>query len=188
MRTNTAKHLANIVNGVDVDQVNDVNGAIQQDTKFAAFQFRDRNKWLNGSLNRSYFEGYTGANQENKHPQTFELVNDEPELLDGDGSALNPVEYLLHALAGCLTTTLVYHAAVRGIKIEQCESALEGDIDLRGLFGLSDEVRKGYQTIRVVINVKSEASNATLKELAQFSPVYDIVSRSVPVELSLQKN
>ena len=188
MGTQTATAIpSNHVNGVDIDQVNQVIESIQADTGYGQFQFRARNQWLGGALNRSKFEDYTGANTELSHKEPFCFDNDEPPLLDGKDSAPNPVEYLLHALAGCLTTTLVYHAAVRGIHIESCESQLEGDIDLRGLFGLADDVRKGYQAVRVVMKVKSDASTATLKELAGFSPVYEMVSNSLPVELNIKK-
>ena len=114
------------------------------------------------------------------------LDNDEPPVLLGADAGANPVEYVLHALAGCLTTTMVYHAAARGIDIGAVESELEGDLDLRGFLGLSDEVRKGYREIRVTLRVQSAADAGILKNLAQYSPVYDIVSRSVPVQLRVE--
>jgi uncharacterized OsmC-like protein len=94
---------------------------------------------------------------------------------------------VLHALASCLTTSLVYHAAAKGIKIEEVESRLEGDLDLRGFLGLSNDVRKGYHNIRVTFRVKSDASAETLRELCRYSPVFDIVSNPVPVLVSLEK-
>ena len=81
---------------------------------------------------------------------------------------------------------LVYHAAVRGIEIESVETELEGDLDLRGLFGMSDDVRKGYQDVRVHMRVKSTSSAEELRELAMYSPVYDIVSNSLPVAFTLE--
>lgn len=82
---------------------------------------------------------------------------DEPPLLLGKDHAANPAEYVLHALVACLTTSLVYHAAARGIRIESVESTLEGDLDLQGFLGLSDQVRRGYKDIRVNFVVKSDA-------------------------------
>jgi uncharacterized OsmC-like protein len=111
---------------------------------------------------------------------------DEPPVLLGHDTGANPVEFILHALAACLTTTMVYHAASRGIAIRAVDSALEGDLDLRGFLGISNEVRKGYHTIRVKMRVKSEAKPDMLRELAQFSPVYDVVSRSVPVDVVVE--
>ena len=97
------------------------------------------------------------------------------------------MEYVLHSLAGCLTSTMVNHAAVQGIEIESVESSLEGDLDVRGMLGLSEESRKAYNAVRVRMLVKSSADAETLKDLAMFSPVFDMVSRSLPVEFDLQK-
>ena len=110
-----------------------------------------------------------------------------PPVLMNQNRAANPVEYVLHALAACLTTSLVYHAAARGVKVDEVESTLEGDLDLRGFLGLSDDVRTGYHNIRVTFRVKSEASAETLRELCRHSPVFDIVSNPVPVFVSLEK-
>ena len=103
----------------------------------------------------------------------------------GEDKAPNPVEWLLHALIGCMTTTLAYHAASRGIAIEGIESSIDGDIDLRGFLGLSDKVRKGYSSIRVNMRVKSTGSPTALTTLAKLSPVFDVVSKSVPVDVTI---
>lgn len=103
----------------------------------------------------------------------------------GEDHAANPAEYVLHALAACLTTSLVYHAAARGIRIESVESKLEWDFNLRGFFGLSDQVRRGYKHIRVNFTIKSDASAKGLKDLAKFSPVFDIVSNPVSVSVTI---
>jgi uncharacterized OsmC-like protein len=125
--------------------------------------------------------------REGQHEQPFELDNDEPRLIGGEDTAPTPVEYVLHALAGCLTTTMVYHASVQGVVIESVESFTEGDIDVRGFFGLSDEVRKGFNQVRVRMQVKSEASVEQLREMAMYSAVYDIVSNSLPVDFIIEK-
>jgi uncharacterized OsmC-like protein len=97
------------------------------------------------------------------------------------------MEYVLHALVSCMTGTLVYHAAVRGITINGVHSRIEGDMDVRGLLGMSDDVRKGFHHVRVILTVDSDADVDTLTECALFSPVYDIVSKSLPVEFRLEK-
>ncbi len=114
------------------------------------------------------------------------LDADEPPVLLGKDQGANPVEYVLHALAACLTTSLVYHAAARGIKVESVESRLEGDLDLRGFLGISDQVRKGYQSVQANVIIKSDASPEPLKELTKFSPVYDILSNPVPVSIHIE--
>ena len=150
-------------------------------------RFRARNKWLGGGFNRSRIKSfYAGCAEDATRSEAFELHAGEPQFLASGDRAPNPVEFVLHALAGCLTTTLVYHAAVRGIEIGAAESALEGDLDLRGLFGMSENVRKGCHHVRVRMRIRCEASAEQLTELAKFAPVYDIVSSSLPVELAIE--
>lgn len=183
---NTATKAATICNGVNVDALFATIDAVKADTAIAAFKFRAQNRWLGGDRNLSRIEGFYGACQEQLHLQPFEMECGEPPVLLGKDLGANPVEYILNALAGCLTTTMVYHAAARGIIIEAIDSSLEGDLDLRGFLGLSEDVRKGYQQIRVRMKVKSAANSATLRELAKYSPVYDTVSRSVPVQVEVE--
>jgi len=176
------------VNGVKVSRVMDIIGAIEENADNARFQFRLSNRWVDAGLNRSRIQGYFAAGREDDtRRKPFVVDADEPEITSGGDSAPNPMEFVLHSLASCLTSTMVYHAAVQGVEIESVESSLEGDMDVRGMLGLSEEVRKGYQAVRVRMRVKSEASAEALEELALFSPVYDIVSRSLPVEFILEK-
>jgi uncharacterized OsmC-like protein len=187
MTMNTATSGPVTVNGVDVDQIKALIGAIGQDPVCAKNQYRARNKWLGGGLNRTTIKGFrTGGVEDTTRTQAFELHTDVPAAMAGQNIAPNPVEFVLHALAGCLTTTLVYHAAVHDIEIANVETELEGDMDLRGLFGMSDEARKGYHNIRVHMRVESTASAEELRELAMFSPVYEMVSNSLPVAFTLE--
>jgi uncharacterized OsmC-like protein len=116
---------------------------------------------------------------------------DEPEVLLGTDRAANPVEHLLHALASCVTTSMVYHAAARGIAIEQVESSLEGDLDLRGFLGLAPGVRKGYQQIRLTLRIKAAVTDGEFQELASlgpnFSPVFDSINMGVPILVSTER-
>ncbi|MGI9307923.1 MAG: OsmC family protein [Gammaproteobacteria bacterium] len=189
MSTNTAKQTTtHCVNGVNVDQINHVIESISADTAFGEFQFRARNRWINGGLNRSEIkEFHAGGRDDDTRHTAFSLDADEPLLVAGGDSAPNSMEYVLHALVSCLTGTLVYHAAVRDIEINSVNSHIEGDMDVRGLLGMSDEVRKGFNAVRVTLQVDSDASVETLSELALFSPVYDIVSKSLPVKFRLEK-
>jgi uncharacterized OsmC-like protein len=179
----------NKINGVDVNALFDTIKAVEKNSCIAAFKFRNRNKWVDGGENCSMINEYYGAMQEHARPESFVMTNDEPPVLLGRDRGPNPVEYVLHALAGCLTTSLVYHAAARGIRVEEVETRFEGDLDLRGFLGISDEVRNGYQEIRVVFDVKADASEETIAELVgmaqKFSPVFDIVSHGTPVKVTL---
>ncbi len=175
-----------MTNGVDVGQVMDVIGAIEADPSFAKFQWRATNQWINGAVSRTRIKDFFAGNAEDtSRDEAFTLDADEPTITAGQNSAPNSMEYVLHALASCLTGTLVYHAAVRGIEIESVESSYTGDMDVRGLFGLADNVRKGFNKVAVIMRVKSEANAEELTELALYSPVYDILSKSLPVEFTL---
>ena len=174
-------------NGVDIGAFFETINAVKGNSDIAEFQFRARNQWIDGGHNRSTIKGFYGALQEDQtRTEAFVLDSAEPPVLLGQDQGANPVEYVLHALAGCMTTTMVYHAAARGIDIEAVDSTLEGDLDLRGFLGLSDEVRKGYKAIRVKFRVRSDADASTLQALTRFSPVYDIVSNSLPVEVTVE--
>ena len=128
-----------VVNGVDVDVLGGTVGAIQADPGMGACRFRASNSWVDGAQNCSRVTGFYGAHQEIAHKQAFEMLADEPAILAGSDDGANPVEYLLHALASCLTTSMIAHAAVRGIKIEAMQSELEGDLDLNGFLGLNHQ-------------------------------------------------
>src|SRR5574338_1269087 len=130
------------LNGVDVDRLFETINAIKQIPRLADFKFRLRNRWINGGLNRSTIKNFYGAGGDNQRDEPFILDADEPPVLLGQDSAPNPVEYLLHALVACVTSALVYHAAARGIKLEEVETRAEGAIDLRGFLGLDDSVRR----------------------------------------------
>ncbi len=184
--TNTAEQTDTLTNGVDVGQLMNVIGEIEADQDYAKFQFRASNQWIDGSLSRSHIKGFfAGGAEDNTRDEAFTLDADEPLIAAGHDSAPNSMEYVLHALATCLTGTLVYHAAVRGIKIDSVESSYTGDMDVRGLFGLTEGVRKGFNKVTVDMRVKSKASVDELTELAMFSPVHEMISRSLPVEFKL---
>jgi len=187
----TAQKLSTIINGVAVDDLVSTIEAVKATPSIAKFKFRIRNQWDTGSHNRSTVSTFAGANQELAHPQPFVLEADEPTILLGKDTAPNPVEYLLHALASCLTTSMVYHAAARGIHIEQIESSFEGDIDLHGFLDLDKSVRKGYQGIRVRFKIKANVADEQLQEIAQlgsrFSPVFDSLTKGVAVSLTAER-
>jgi uncharacterized OsmC-like protein len=177
-----------MLNGVNVSAVESMVEAIKEKPDIANFRFRLKNKWINGGHNHSTVDSFYGANQENSHLKVFELDSDEPPVFAGEDIGANPVEHLLNALAACVTTTLIYHAALRGIKIDELESDLEGDIDLRGFLGLSKEVRKGYENIRVNFKVKTDAENIEkLKALSKLSPVFDVTSKGTNVSISIER-
>jgi uncharacterized OsmC-like protein len=186
----TTQEISTIINGVAVRDLFTTIDAIKTSPSIAKFKFRIRNQWETGSCNLSTVEPFTGVNQELAHPRPFVLEADEPEVLLGRDLAANPVEYLLHALASCLTTSMVYHAASRGIQIHHVESSIEGDIDLHGFLDLDPKVRKGYQQIRVHFKIDADVPEEELQALFELgtghSPVFDSLTNGVPVNVTAE--
>jgi uncharacterized OsmC-like protein len=160
--------------------------ALKADPALAHFEFRARNQWISGGENRSTIRDFFGAGVEDTSREAaFTFTNGEPPVLLGRNEGANPVEFLLHALAGCVTTTTVLHAAARGIEIESLSTRLVGDLDLQGLLALAD-VPAGYRQIRIEMDIRAKnATEAQLDELLQVarahSPVCNTVCRPVPV-------
>lgn len=174
------------LNGLDLEQMTATVQAIKDDTDLARFQFRARNRWIDGGVNRSTIQDFYGAGREDdSRTEPWLFTNGEPPILLGQNEGANPVEFLLHALAGCVTTTLVLHAAARGIRLMELATELEGDIDLRGLLALDDLVSPGYQQIRIKMHVKADCPDHELDELLAFaqahSPVCNTICQPVPV-------
>ena len=174
------------IDGFDVQAAADMIAAVKADESLAKFRFRAHNTWIRGAENRSTIQDFYGCGREDtSRTVPFELTNGEPPVLLGNNEGANPVEFLLHALAGCVTTTFVLHAMARGITIEELSSELEGDLDLRGVLGLDPFVPSGYEQIRMRVHVKADCSDEEIEELLayaqQHSPVAHSGARPVPV-------
>jgi len=183
------KQKSTALNGVNVDQLFGNIDAIKNAPVLGKFKFRANNKWINGGHNQTTIKNFHGLQQEHDHADPFELDADEPPLLLGEDIGPNPVEYALTALAACVTTALVYHAAAKGIKLDAVEARLEGDIDLRGFLGISDDVRRGYENIRIYYKIDADVPDEQLEELVQmgtkYSPVFDTITNPVTVTAQL---
>jgi uncharacterized OsmC-like protein len=177
------------VNGVNVDELFGTIDAVKKAPVIAKFKFRAENEWINGGHNRTTLKNFYGTQQDHEHHKPFVLDADEPPLLLGKDIGPNPVEYALTALAACVTTSIVYHAAAKGVTIRSMESRLEGDIDLQGFLGIKDDVPRGYKEIRMYVKIDADAPPEKLEEIVQlgptYSPVFDTITRPVPVSVKL---
>lgn len=180
-----------ILNGINVAQLTETIDAIRKNPEIAKFRFRATNQWMEGTHNRATVKDFYGALQEDtsRKPLVFEI--DEPPVLLGNNLGANPVEYVLVGLSGCLTTSLIAHAAARGIEIRGLSTRLEGDLDLRGFLGISEDVKVGYEKIRVTFTIDADIPEEQKRELirmaAKYSPVYNTVANPVPVEVLLDE-
>ncbi len=178
------------LNGVDVPTLFATLDAVKAQPEIAQFQFRARNEWISGTHNRSTIQGFYGAGQEDtSRTQPFTFDADHPAVLVGSNNAPAAVEFLLHAIAACLTSGLANIAAARGVQLHRVSSIVEGDIDLLGILGISGEVRNGYRQIRVSFEIEGDASPEELAALVERSRrrsgVYDVLVNGTDVVLDV---
>ena len=169
-----------LVNGINADQLFETIDLVKFNPDLAFFKFRAQNTWINGTHNQATVKDFYGALQEDDSRELLVFDLDEPPVLCGENLGANPVEYLL-----------VAHAAARGITLEKVSSRYEGDLDLRGFLGLSEEVPVGYQTIRVYFTIEAEISETQKEELVKmaqkYSPVFNTITQATPVSVQLEK-
>ena len=176
-------------NGVDTATLFATLDAVKQAPEAASFQFRAHNQWVNGTHNRSTIADYYGVGEERTHERTFVFDADHPAVLVGTDHGTTPVEFVLHALAACLTAGLANIAAARKVTLTEVRSTVSGDIDLNGILGLDPEVRNGCQQITVRFTIKGDAPAERLRELLDQSQarsaVYDIITNQVPITIQV---
>jgi uncharacterized OsmC-like protein len=165
-------------NGVDTEKMFATLELIKAQPELAKFQFHATNRWIDGA-----------HGEDSTRSEAFEIDAGEPAILLGTDTGPNPAEYLLHALAACLTTSIVYVAAARRVKLTSVESTLTGDMDVRGALGVDDEPRNGFERIGVSFRVTGNAPQEKLREVVerarQRSAVYDMVTNGVPVAVQV---
>ena len=184
--TSTALKLDQTVNGVDTARIVELATNMAQDDMFGKFRFRAKNEWIDGSRSRTSIKSfYAGNNEQSERAQALTLDADQPAFLGGENTAPNAVEHYLNALVSCINTTVVAHASVQGISIESLDVSAEGEMDARGFFGVSDDVNRGYNKVSVDISAVTAADEASLRSMIGYSPVYEMVSKAIPVEVNI---
>jgi len=179
------------VNGVNVEQLFNSIETFKQNPELAKFKFRATNRWVGGTHNRATVKDFYGPGREDTSREAVVFDLDEPLVLLGNNLGTNPVEYLLVALSGCLTTAMVAHASAKGIELRGVESRYEGDIDLRGFLGLSPDVKVGFEQIRVYFKIDADLSDEQKEELVRmaqkYSPVFNTIVSPTAVSVRLEK-
>jgi uncharacterized OsmC-like protein len=178
------------LNGVNTPVLFATIDVVRNQPELAKFQFRATNRWVNGTHSRSRIEFFSGAGAEHKHSGQVEFDADHPGVLVGADNAPTPVEFLLHAIASCITSGIGNIAAARGVKLTEVTSTVEGDIDLRGILGLDPSVRNGYQQMRVHFTIKGDATPEKLREIVEQakarSAVYDVLTNGIPLDITIE--
>lgn len=176
-------------NGVDTETLFATLDAVRNSPELARFQFRGVTRWVDGTYNRTTFSGFHGAGGEQTHVREYTVEADHPAVLVGEDRGPTPAEHLLQALGSCLTSGLANIAAARGIELGEVTARVEGDIDLRGILGLDDSVRNGFEDIRVTFHVRGEAEAEQLARLVdqarRRSAVYDVLTNGVRVSVGV---
>ena len=177
------------LNGVDTPTLFATIGAVKAQPELARFTFRATNRWVRGTHSRTRIDSFDGAGGTHAHVREFTYEADHPQVLVGRDEAPTPVEFLLHALASCLTAGIGNIAAARGVTLHEVQSTVEGNMDLRGILGISDEVRNGYREIRVSFDVKGDAPEEKLREIVEQararSAVYDVLTNGTTVSMTV---
>ncbi len=183
-----AKEVQSYPNGVDVEQLVQTVSAVKENPNLAKFRFRATSRWMGGGHSRTTIQGFYGAGQEDtSRTKAFVIEGDEPAVLLGQDNGPNAVESVLQALASCLMVGFSYNAAAQGINVKSLEFDLEGELDLHGFLGLSEEIRPGFEGIRLVYRTDCDAPPEKVAELwahvQKTSPVLDILRNPVPVTI-----
>jgi uncharacterized OsmC-like protein len=171
------------LNGVPVEKLRGTIAKLTADPELAAFQFTARNEWIEGTGTKSTIHEWYGVGADHVHVTEFTATADHPTL--GHGHGPTPQEYVLHALAACLAAGVATTAANRGIELSKIDTVARGKIDVQGVLGLDPDVRNGFSSVEVEVDVEGDASREDLDALitasAKRSAVFDIITAPTTV-------
>jgi uncharacterized OsmC-like protein len=177
-------------NGINTPAVFATINAVAQQPQLAKFQFRATTRWAKGTHSRTTIETFSGAGGEHAHKHEHTYDADHPAVLVGEDNGPTPMEFVLQALGSCLMAGVASVAAARRIDLYEVIARIEGDVDLRGVLGISDEARNGYESIRVSFEIKGDAPAEKLQQIIEQSrkrsAVFDIITNAVPIEIVVQ--
>lgn len=168
-----------LVNGIDTEGLRGAIAAIAADPKKGAAQFRVRTAWRGGTRSETTVTGFSLGGE--TVARSFRFGSDEPHELFGSNGAPNPQEYLMGALAACMTVGWVAGASLRGIRLQSLEIETEGQLDLRGFLGIDASVAPGYETLRYRVHVRGDGTPA------QFAEIHETVRRTSPNYFNLSR-
>jgi uncharacterized OsmC-like protein len=175
-------------NGVNVEALLGARAALTEAPAAAQFQWRTTTEWQNGTHSRSTVERFFGLGEEQSHRTQFSFDADHPEIFASEDNGITPVEYVLVALASCLTAGVAAVAQNREIQLRSVAASIEGAMDVRGILGVDTDVRNGFSDIKVTYRIDADASPEDIRALVaqsqKRSAVYDIITN--PTNVTVQ--
>jgi uncharacterized OsmC-like protein len=182
----TATDTAIETNGVPTAKLFGTIAKLRENGDLAAFRFSARNTWVEGTASASTIHEWYGAGAEQVHVEEFTFTADHPTL--GHGHGPTPQEYVLHALAACITAGIATGAAARNIELRSVSSTVRGDVDVRGVLGIDPDVRKGFGSVHIDFEVDADASpdviDALVASATKYSAVFDMLVNPTSVDVT----
>ncbi|HUW04272.1 MAG TPA: OsmC family protein [Acidimicrobiales bacterium] len=174
------------VNGVPCDKMFGAIAKVREDGELAQFRFSAKNEWISGTASRSSIHEWYGMGGDHVHVDQYSYAADHPTL--GHGHGPTPQEYVLHALAACITAGVATGAAARNISLNSVSSEVSADIDVRGVLGVDPDVRKGFSNVTITFDIDAdcddEQKDALMAAGAKYSAVFDMLANPTEVNIS----
>jgi uncharacterized OsmC-like protein len=182
---NTATLAEPTLNGINIKRQAQTMDAIGKNLSAGTVRLRATNRWQGGTHTQSQITAFEAAGGRHRHVQNFAVENDLPEAFLGSDLGPAPTEHALQALAACMTTTMIYNCAARGIEVRSVKSEVQGDMNAAGFFQLNETVRKGFSQVSMKFDIDADASDEELKQLLNASPLLDVFTNGIPVSIVL---
>ena len=182
---------AAVDNGVHVAALLGAREALTAAPEGARFKWRASSEWLRGTHSRATVDGFFGLGAEQRHRQTYQFDSDHPEIFASPDNGATPVEFVLVGLAGCLSAGVAAVAQHRNIQLRSVKATLEAGMDLQGILGIDEQVRNGFDGIKVHYEIDADATPEQIAALVaqsqKRSAVFDIVTNPTDVTVTTQK-
>jgi uncharacterized OsmC-like protein len=178
-----------VENGVNVQALLDARKALSDAPEAAKFQWRASCKWISGTHSRSTVRNFFGLGAEQKHRTEFSFDADHPEIFASEDKGPTPVEYVLVGLTSCLTAGIAAVAQNRGIQLHSVTATIEGSMDIQGILGMDQDVRNGFDGIKVKYEIDADATpdeiKAVVAQSQKRSAVFDIITNPTDVRVEV---
>jgi uncharacterized OsmC-like protein len=174
-------------NGVNVEALLGAREALSEAPEAARFNWRANCTWVKGTHSSISIEKFFGLGEEQSHRQVYTFDADHPQIFASEDNGITPPEYILVALASCLTAGVASVAQNRDIQLRSVTATVEADMDIQGILGIDADVRNGYSNINVHFKIDADASEEDIAALVaqsqKRSAVFDNVTNPTNVNV-----